>query len=147
MHHRNPDAGRRAGINCGCGLRGSPARRKPLRLTAREQVKSLTQKKCERDEPKKCESFMNSKAKRRPMNQKCDRHRARTSGSKKVETRKDPKSSAIRCRLCATEVNTGESRSDTFAATPPSKFVRMILSWAASYKPKRAKRVDDHRCV
>ena len=25
------------------------------------------------------------------------------------------------CRLCATEVNTGESRSDTFAATPPSE--------------------------
>ena len=38
----------------------------------------------------------------------------------------------------ATEVNTGESRSDTFAATPPLKFVRLILSWAASYKPKRA---------
>ena len=51
---------------------------------------------------------------------------------------KDPNSSAIRCRLCATEVNTGESRSDTFAATPPLKFVRLILSRAASYKPKRA---------
>ena len=36
------------------------------------------------------------------------------------------------------EVNTGESRSDTFAATPPLKFVRLISSWAASYKPKRA---------
>ena len=58
--------------------------------------------------------------------------------SKWVETRKDPNSSAIRCRLCATEVNTSESRSDTFAATPPLKFVRLILSWAASYKPKRA---------
>ena len=34
-----------------------------------------------------------------------------------VETRKDPNSPAIRCRLCATEVNTGEPRSDTFAAT------------------------------
>ena len=42
--------------------------------------------------------------------------------SKWVETRKDPNSSAIRCRLCATEKNTGESRSETFA----------------SYKPKRA---------
>ena len=31
-------------------------------------------------------------------------------------------------RLCVTEVNTGESRSDTFAATPPLKFVRLILS-------------------
>ena len=58
--------------------------------------------------------------------------------SKWVETRKDPNSSAIRRRLCATEVNTGESRSDTFAATPPLKFVRLILSWATSYKPKRA---------
>ena len=55
-----------------------------------------------------------------------------------VGTRKDPNSSAIRCRLFATEVNTGESRSDTFAATPPLKFVRLILSWAESYKPKRA---------
>ena len=55
--------------------------------------------------------------------------------SKWVETRKNPNSSAIRCRLCATEVNTGESRSETFAAL---KFVRLILSWAASYKPKRA---------
>ena len=32
----------------------------------------------------------------------------------------------------------GESRSDTFAATPLLKFVRLILSLAASYKPKRA---------
>ena len=38
--------------------------------------------------------------------------------SKWLETRKDPNSSAIRCRLCATEVSTSESRSDTFAATP-----------------------------
>ena len=67
--------------------------------------------------------------------------------SKWVETRKDPNSPAIRCRLCATAVNTGESRSDTFAATQPLKFVRLILSWAASCKLKRAKRVDDHRCV
>ena len=37
--------------------------------------------------------------------------------SKWVETRKDPNSPAIRCRLCATEVNTGEPRSDTCAAT------------------------------
>ena len=52
--------------------------------------------------------------------------------SKWVETRKNPNSPAIRCRLCATEVNTGESRSDTFAAIPPLKFVRLILSWATS---------------
>ena len=58
--------------------------------------------------------------------------------SKWVETRKDPNSSATRCRLCATEVNTGESRSNTFAATPPLKFVRLMLSWAVSYKRKRA---------
>ena len=58
--------------------------------------------------------------------------------SKWVETRKDPNSPAVQCRLCVTEVNTGESRSDTFAATTPLKFVRLILTWAASYKPKRA---------
>ena len=58
--------------------------------------------------------------------------------SKCVETRQDPNSPAIRCRLCAAEVNTGESRSDTSAATPPLKFVRLILSWATGYKPKRA---------
>ena len=40
--------------------------------------------------------------------------------------------------MCDTEVNTSESRSDTFAATPLLKFVRLILSWAASYMPKRA---------
>ena len=48
--------------------------------------------------------------------------------SKWVETRKDPNNPAIRCRLCATEVNTDESRSDTFAATPPLKFGPLILS-------------------
>ena len=58
--------------------------------------------------------------------------------SKWVETRKDPNSPTTRCRWCATEVNTSEPRSDTFAATPLLKFVRLILSWAASYKPKRA---------
>ena len=49
-----------------------PVPRKPLRLPTREQVKSLIQKKCERDEPKRCESLMNSKSKWRSMNQKCD---------------------------------------------------------------------------
>ena len=38
--------------------------------------------------------------------------------SKWVETRKDPSSPTVRSRLCATEVNTGEVRSDCFAATP-----------------------------
>ena len=101
---------------------------------ARTGEKLDIQKKCDRDEPKRCESLMNSKSKWRSMRS--------TPGkkiwSKWVETRKDPNSSALRCRLCATEVNTGESRSDAFAATPPLKFVRLILSWAASYKPKRA---------
>ena len=36
--------------------------------------------------------------------------------SKRVDTRKDPASSVVRCRLCA-EVNAGEPRCDTFAAT------------------------------
>ena len=125
-----------------------PARRKPLRLTTEEQVKSPIQKKCERDEPKRCESLMNSKLKWKSMSQKSDRHRARKSGQNRLKHVKDPNSSAIRCRLCATEVNTGESRSDTFAATPPLKFVRLILSWAASYKPKRANAsMINHCCV
>ena len=55
-----------------------------------------------------------------------------------VETRKGPASSAVRCRLCATEVDTVEPRPDTFAATPPLKLVRLILNWAASDKPKLA---------
>ena len=38
----------------------------------------------------------------------------------------------------ACTVNTGEPRSGTSAATPSLKFVRLILSWAASYMPKRA---------
>ena len=40
--------------------------------------------------------------------------------SKWVETRKDPNSPALRCRLCATEVNTGELRSDTFTESAHS---------------------------
>ena len=91
-------------------------------------MKSSIQKKREKDEPKRCE---------------VDESEMRLTPGKKiwskwVETRKDPNSSALRCRLCAAEVNTGESKSDTFAATPPLEFVRLILSWAASYKPKRA---------
>ena len=38
------------------------------------------------------------------------------------------------------KINTGKVRSDTFAATPPRKFVQLILSWAASYQPKRKSR-------
>ena len=34
-------------------------------------------------------------------------------------------------------MKTDKSRSDTFATTPPLKFVRQILSWTASYKSKR----------
>ena len=105
-------------------------------------VKSSIQKKCERDEPKRCESLMNSKSKFE-VKMEVDESEMRSTPGKKiwskwVETRKEPNSSATRCRLCATEVNASESRSDTFAATPPLKFVRLILSWAASYKPKRA---------
>ena len=40
--------------------------------------------------------------------------------------------------MCATEVNTSEPISDTFAATPALKFVRLMLSWAANCKPKWA---------
>ena len=69
------------------------------------------------------------------------------SWSKWVETRNDPNSSAIRCRLCATEVNTGESRSDTFAGTPPLNFARLIFDLGSGLQAQASKRVDDHRCV
>ena len=83
------------------------------------------------------ETSMNSKTKWRRMNQKCDRHQARKSCQEALKKRKDPNSSATRCRLCATEVNTGESISD-FAATPRLKFKRLVLSWTASCKRKLA---------
>ena len=101
-------------------------------------MKSSIQKKCERDEPKKYKSFDEFEVKMEVDESEMRLTPGKKFWSKWVETRKDPNSSAIRCRLCATEVNTGESRSDTFAATPPLKFVRLIVSWAASYKPKRA---------
>ena len=52
--------------------------------------------------------------------------------SKWVETRKDPNSPAIRCRLCAIEIWTRLRQLHRW------KFVRLILSWAASHKIKRA---------
>ena len=52
-----------------------PSATEALRLTTREQVNSSIQKKCGRDEAKRCESLMNSLSKGRSMNQKCDRHR------------------------------------------------------------------------
>ena len=56
-----------------------------------------------------------------------------------VETRKYPNSPAIRCRLCATEVNTGEPRCDTFAATPPLKFVRLIFELGSELQAQSSK--------
>ena len=64
-----------------------------------------------------------------------------------METRKDPNSPAIRCRLCATEVNTGEPRSETFAATLLKKFVRLIFKLGSELQAQASKRVDDHRCI
>ena len=49
-----------------------PSSTEAIEASTREQVKSSIQKKCERDEPKRCESLMNSKSKWRSMNQKCD---------------------------------------------------------------------------
>lgn len=57
--------------------------------------------------------------------------------SKWVKTRKDPSKAEVRSRLCATEVNVGD-RSDCFVAAPPLKFVRLVMSWAATHKPKRS---------
>ena len=74
--------------------------------------------------------------------------------SKWVETRKDPNSPAIRCRLCATEVNMGEPRSDTFAATLPPPSLSLPFEIRATdfelgseLQTQASKRVDDHCCV
>ena len=113
------------------------ARRKPFRLTTREQVKSSIQKKCERDEPKKVRELHEVEVKMYVNESEMQSTPGKKIWLKWVETRKDPNRSAIRCRLCAAEMNTAESRSDTFAATPLLKFVRLVLTWAASYKPKQ----------
>ena len=113
--------------------------------------KSSIQKKCEMAEPRSCASSKNSKW--RSTSQRCKRRWARKSGQSGWETRKDPASPAVRSRLCATEVNTGEPRFHTFAA--PLKFVRLMLNWAAGYKPKtretgksaQTERSNDHRGV
>ena len=115
-----------------------PARRKPLRLTTRTGEK-LDSEEVRKERAKEVRELDEFEVKMEVGESEMRLTPGKKIWSKWVETRKDPNSSAIRCRLCATEVNTGESRSDTFAATPPLKFVRLILSWAASYKPKRAK--------
>ena len=67
--------------------------------------------------------------------------------SKWVETRKDPNSPAIRCRLCATEVNTGEPRSDTFATTHASEIRATDFELGSELQAQASKWVDDHCCV
>ena len=62
-----------------CWTMRIPARRGPLRLVTREQVK------CDKDEPKKCENLMNSKSKRRSTNQRCDQDRERKFGENEME--------------------------------------------------------------
>ena len=75
-----------------------PSATEALRLTTREQVKSSIQKKCERDEPKRCENLMNSKPKMEVDKSEMRSTPGEKIWSKWVETRKDPNSSAIRCR-------------------------------------------------
>ena len=67
-----------------------PATTEAIEAYDARTCESSIQKKCERDEPKRCESLMNSKSKWKSMRQKCDRHRARKSGQnglKHVRTR------------------------------------------------------------
>ena len=90
------------------------ARRKPFRLTTREQVKSSIQKKCERDEPKKVRELHEVEVKMYVIESEMQSTPGKKIWLKWVETRKDLNNSAIRCRLCAAEMNTAESRSDTY---------------------------------
>ena len=134
MHNRTSVAGQRAGIDCGCELRGSQ-HVGGLRRETGERLDLAEVRKGRAKEVRELDEF--------EVKMEVDESEMRVTpgkkiGSKWVETRKDPNSPAVRCRLCATEVNTDEPRSDTFAATPPLKFVRLILNWAASYKPRRA---------
>ena len=135
VHHRNPDAGRREGIVVDYEDTSAMEAIDAYDAKTGEKLDSEEVRKGRAKEVRGLDEF--------EVKMEVDESEMRLTPGKKiwskwVETRKDPNSSAIRCRLCATEVNTGESRSDTFAATPPLKFVRLILSWAASYKPKRA---------
>ena len=61
------------------------------------------QKRCGRDEPKRCENKMKLNSKWRSTNQRCERRRASTSGHGGWTHEKGPASSAVRCRLCATK--------------------------------------------
>ena len=124
MHHRNPDA-------------------RPSATEAVEAYDARTSEKLDSEEVRKGRAKEVRVLDEFEVKMEVDESEMRSIPGKKIcsklfETGEDPNGSAKRCRLCATEVNTGESRSDTFAATPPLKFVRLILSWATSYKPKRA---------
>ena len=81
-------------------------------------MKGSSQKKCEWDEPKRREDEFEVKMEGgRRIGDASDTGQENLVEIE-LETRKDPNSPAIRCRLCALEVNTGDTRSDTFAATP-----------------------------
>ena len=67
--------------------------------------------------------------------------------SKWVETRTDPNSSANDGRFCATEVNTGEPRPDTFAATPPFEILATDLELGSGALPTLAKTKFSHRVL
>ena len=124
VYNQDPDAGLRAGINCGCGLRGSQRDAShSLRLTTREQVKSSIQKKCEKDEPKRCENLMNSKSKWRSTSQKCDPHCARKSDQNGLKHEK---------------AQTGNSTFEIRATA---------LELGSELEAQASKRVGDHCCV
>ena len=136
VHNRNPDAGQRAGI-------AVVDNEDPSATEAIEAYDARTGEKLDSEEVRKGRAKEVRELDEFEVKMEVDESEMRSTQGKKiwskwVETRKDPNSPAIRCRVCATEVNTGESGSDTSAATPPLKCVRLILIWAASYKPKRA---------
>ena len=96
----------------------------------------MTVNQSERSLHKECVSWTSSRWKW--TSQRCRPHQAR--GSDKTGSRHanvyEPRDPYVR----VTEINTGEARSDTFAATQPLKFVRFLLIWAPSYQRKRETR-------
>ena len=67
--------------------------------------------------------------------------------SKWVETRKDPTSATVRCRLCAAEVNTGEPRSDTVCGNASSEIRATGIELGSELQAQASKCINDHCCV
>ena len=119
----------------------------PLRLTTQERVKSSIQKKCERDEPKRCENLMTSESIWRLMNQKCDRQQAIKSGQRQHGLKHERTQTVQQYDVdCVLRKWTHANRDLTFAATP-LEIRATDFELGSELQAPASKRVDDHCCV